>query len=87
MLNTSNVLLVSREKDEGSKTMAKPGKVNKTPEGLAKAAEKAGHKVEKINHGWLIYPQGGGKSEWLSRNTGGRGQKNNEAVAKRLGIL
>lgn len=58
-----------------------------TPEALAEMAEKAGHKVKKVNHGWLIFPKWGGPSEWISRNTGGRGQKNNEAVAKRLGIL
>jgi hypothetical protein len=67
--------------------MAKPKKVNTTPKGLAEACEEAGHRIEKTLHGWLIYPMDGSRSEWISRNTGGRGQKNNEAVAKRLKAL
>jgi hypothetical protein len=68
-------------------------KVRRTPEGLAEAIKGAGFKVERRNHGWLCYPTAlnpdGTKkpAEWISRNTGGRGQRNNEAVARRFGIL
>jgi hypothetical protein len=63
-------------------------KVNRTPEGLAKAIEAAGYKVERRNHGWLCWPDELTKpAEWISRNTNGRGQRNNEAVAKRFGVL
>jgi hypothetical protein len=62
-------------------------KVKRTPEGLAKAIEDAGFKVEKRTHGWLCFPTNGNPPEWISRNTNGRGQLNNQAVAKRFGVL
>ncbi|MFC7979526.1 hypothetical protein ACFUT3_30375 [Streptomyces cinereoruber] len=63
-------------------------KTKTTPEGLAEAIEKAGFKVERRNHGWLCFPEDRTKpAEWLSRNTGGRGHRNNLAVAKRFGVL
>lgn len=63
-------------------------KVKRTPEGLAKAIEEAGFKIDRRNHGWLCWPGDPMKpAEWISRNTGGRGQRNNEAVAKRFGAL
>lgn len=63
-------------------------KVKRTPEGLAEAIRAAGYKVERRNHGWLCFPDDLTKpAEWISRNTGGRGQRNNEAVARRFGIL
>lgn len=65
--------------------MAKPGKMNLSPEGLAKMLEAAQIRVERRTHGWLCYPRDcTQQAEWISRNTAGRGQKNNEAVAKRL---
>jgi hypothetical protein len=64
------------------------GKVKRTPEGLAKAVEAQGYRVEKRTHGWLCFPDDPTKpAEWISRNTGGRGQRNNEAVARRFGVL
>lgn len=63
-------------------------KVKRTPEGLAKAIEAEGFRVERRTHGWLCYPNTPqAPTEWISRNTGGRGQRNNEAVAKRFGAL
>jgi hypothetical protein len=63
-------------------------KVRRDPEGLAKAIEALGYRVEKRTHGWLCFPQNlTSPAEWISRNTGGRGQRNNEAVARRFGAL
>jgi hypothetical protein len=77
--------LSAREQTGRREDMAK---VDKTPEGLAKAIEAQGYKVTKRTHGWLCFPDDLTKpAEWISRNTGGRGQRNNEAVAKRFGAL
>ncbi|WP_326827349.1 hypothetical protein [Streptomyces sp. NBC_01751] len=64
-------------------------KIRRTPEGLAEAAQAAGYRVEFRTHGWLIFTNNPERpTEMLGRNiSGGRGQKNNEAIAKRLGIL
>jgi hypothetical protein len=68
-------------------------KLDNSPEAIAKDAEAAGLKVQKIRHGWWIwYPQGkpgpGGRDkEWISRNEDIRRDRlNNLAGAKRLGI-
>lgn len=63
-------------------------KLKRTPEGLADAIRSAGFKVERRNHGWLCFPADTTKpAEWISRNEGARGLRNNLAVAKRFGIL
>lgn len=55
------------------------------PESLVKAIKASGYRVERRLHGWLCFPADTSlPAEWISRNVGGRGQKNNEAVAKRL---
>ncbi len=63
-------------------------KVKRDPENLAKAIEAQGYRVERRTHGWLCFPEDTSiPAEWISRNTGGRGQRNNEAVARRFGAL
>jgi hypothetical protein len=84
MLVTS-FLSARRTARKGTDDMAK---VKRTPEGLAKAIEAQGYRVEKRTHGWLAFPEDTDQpAEWISRNTGGRGQRNNEAVAKRFGAM
>ncbi|MDG9711145.1 hypothetical protein [Streptomyces sp. DH10] len=67
--------------------MAKPKKQKTDPQNLAAAIGEQGYRVEKRTHGWLCFPEDKTQpAEWISRNVGGRGQKNNEAVAKRFGV-
>ncbi|MER7445035.1 hypothetical protein [Micromonospora avicenniae] len=60
----------------------------KTPEQIAKAAEAQGFRVKKVTHGWWIFPHDKNeRAVWISRNTNGRGGKNNLADARRAGVV